>query len=90
MSFPVPLFALGIVVGFVLGVIHFASLKRVTALYLGKGPVWRAIGLQVLRLTVLTVALILMARQGAVPLFAAFVGLLLARTLVLRRAKMEA
>lgn len=89
MSFSVSLFALGIVVGFVLGLIHFASLKRVTALYLSDGPVWRAIGLQVLRLAVLAVALILMARQGAVPLFATLVGLLLARALVLRRAKME-
>ncbi len=81
--------ALGFALGLAVGVFHFASLKQVTALYLGGSPV-RAIALQLLRLAVLAglmVALVLLD----IPAFAAgALGVIVGREIVLRRVRKEA
>jgi F1F0 ATPase subunit 2 len=75
---------LGFAVGAPLGLVHFATLRWNTGLYLGKGPAL-GLGLQVLRLAVLGTVFFLLARLGAVMLLSATLGLLAARHLLLRR-----
>ncbi len=79
--------------GGLLGWAFFASLRRVAGLYAGAargGGTGRhdlalALALQVGRLGVAVAVFWLAARQGAVPLGAAFLGFLLARLLTVRR-----
>ncbi|QEW18583.1 F1/F0 ATPase, Methanosarcina type, subunit 2 [Marinibacterium anthonyi] len=82
-------FAIGLALGLVLGLVHFASLKRVTALYLEEGSPARAIGLQLLRLGVLAVVMVLLAQQGAAPLLGGALGVVVARQVVIRRTRKE-
>lgn len=84
---PTLLIAAGFALGLGLGLIHFASLKRVAELYVGGGSLGRALGLQLLRLAILTGLLVLLARQGAAPLLAGALGIIVARWIVLRRAR---
>ncbi|MBE9636336.1 ATP synthase subunit I [Salipiger mangrovisoli] len=86
---PYTLATLALCLGFALGLLHFASLRRVTSLFLGGNPAWRALGLQLARLTLLTAALAGLARLGALPLLAGTLGLLLARQAVLRHSRKE-
>jgi hypothetical protein len=72
--------------GFILGLASFTALRANAGLYLA-GGLWRPIGLHLARLAVLAGALILVARQGAGPLLAAAAGLLVARHLVVHRAR---
>ncbi len=86
--------ALWLLVGLAGGVAHFALLHRNTTLLLSS---WQAsclpstsslayaIALQVARLAAIAVLLGFAARQGAVPLLLAALGIMLARALVLRR-----
>ncbi len=84
---PYPLAVLALCLGFALGLLHFASLRRVTGLYLDGGPPWRALALQLGRLALLAAGLVGLALLGALPLLAGTLGLLLARQLVLRRVR---
>ncbi|NDW00133.1 ATP synthase subunit I [Salipiger sp. PrR002] len=84
---PYALAALALCLGFALGWAHFASLRRVTDLYLESGPAWRALALQLGRLAVLAGVLVGLALLGALPLLAGTLGLLLARQMVLRRSR---
>ncbi|KFE36291.1 ATP synthase subunit I [Thioclava atlantica] len=90
MTSPVLLFALALVLGFILGLFHFGSLKRVSDLYLGGRGVGLAIALQLARLALLVVVMVWLAREGALPLLAAALGLILARVVVLRFTKGQA
>lgn len=69
--------------GIALGGAHFASLARVVTLY-GAGARSSALLVQLARLLVLAVALILAAHEGALPLLAVALGILVARPLVTR------
>ncbi|MCA0942029.1 ATP synthase subunit I [Salipiger pacificus] len=84
---PYTLAALALCLGFALGWAHFASLRRVTGLYLDGGPPWRALALQLGRLGLLAAGLLGLALLGTLPLLAGTLGLLLARQVVLRRAR---
>lgn len=84
MSSPVLAFALALIFGFVLGLFHFGSLKRVSDLYLGGRSVAWPIALQLARLAILIVVMVWLAREGALPLLAGALGLILARAAVLR------
>lgn len=86
---PLALGLLGLVSGALLGYAHFISLRRVTALYLQGGATLRALALQLARLAVLAALLTGLALLGAVPLSGGAVGIMLARLLVLRRARRE-
>lgn len=87
-SLPLPAAALiGLALGLVLGIAHFASLKRVTALYVGGGTPWRAIAFQLGRLALLTAVLTGLALMGTVPLLAGALGVLVGRAIVLHRAR---
>lgn len=90
MTSPVLLFALALVLGFILGLFHFGSLKRVSDLYLGGRGGGLAIALQLARLALLVVVMVWLAREGALPLLAAALGLILARVVVLRFTKGQA
>ncbi len=81
--------ALALVLGFGVGVVHFASLRRVTALYLEGGPLARTIALQLGRLVLLGGLLVGLAMAGALPLLAGALGVLLARQAVLRRVRRQ-
>ena len=86
---PPVLAALAFVAGFGLGLVHFASLGRVSALFLAGGSPVRALALQFARLALLAGFLVLAARLGAAPLLAAALGVLIARAVVLRRFRKE-
>lgn len=82
--------ALGLLLGLATGLVHFATLRRVTALYLAGTAPARALGLQLARLALVALVLAGLARLGAGALLAGALGLMLAREAVLRRARKEA
>ncbi len=77
---------LGLGGGLLLGLAHFASLGWTTRCCL-TGRALRALALQLGRFALLAGVLVLLAGLGAPALLAALPGLLLARALVLRRAR---
>lgn len=81
---------LGLSLGLALGWVHFTSLHKVTRLYLSGGPIPHAIALQLLRLAAVGAGLVFLALVGAPALLAGALGLLIARGIVLRRAKRAA
>ena len=86
-SLPILSGLLALVAGLVLGVAHFATLRKVTDLYLGGTAPGRALALQLARLAVLGGFLTVLALTGAAPLLAGVVGVLIGRAIVLRRAR---
>ncbi|WP_434289586.1 N-ATPase subunit AtpR [Celeribacter sp. SCSIO 80788] len=80
---------LGLLLGFGVGLLHFASLRRVTAMYLSGSSTARAIILQLGRLVLVAALLVFLALKGALPLLAGAGGLLLARIVILRRSRKE-
>ena len=72
------------------GYVHFASLERVTRLFTGGGPLWRAIALQLARLAVLAALMVALALLGVGALLAGMFGVIAAREIVLRRVRKEA
>jgi F1F0 ATPase subunit 2 len=77
---------LGFAFGALLGAAYFQSLWWNVQLITG-GSAWRAIGLHLLRFGVLIVSLYVASRYGAVTLISAAFGMIVARSLVLRRAR---
>lgn len=77
--------ALGLGVGLAAGAAYFATLWWNTQLYLSGGRALLALLIQVVRFALLLAALAALALFGALPLLTGAVGLLIARTLVLRR-----
>ena len=88
MTITAPLLAL--LIGFAAGFAHFATLRRVTDLYLSGKSSARAAILQIARLAGLAVLLVALAKFGTAPLLAGALGILAARAMVLRRARKEA
>lgn len=82
---PVFAAALGLAAGLALGLMHFATLRKVTQMYLSGGSYGRAIALQLARLALLAAALSGLALAGAVPLLSAALGLLIGRAVIFRR-----
>jgi F1F0 ATPase subunit 2 len=78
---------LGLAVGAILGLIHFGSLRWNTRLYLAGGSIALAFALQLARFAILAGAFILLARLGALPLLSGALGLLAARSYVVRRVE---
>jgi F1F0 ATPase subunit 2 len=81
--------ALWLLVGLAAGVAYFALLRRNTMLYVTthrvSSSLAQAIALQLLRLAAIAALLGFAARQGALPLLLAALGIMVARHLVLRR-----
>ncbi len=75
---------LGLLLGLVAGLAHFASLKRVVDLYAGGGPIARTVALHIARFALVIAVLVLLALMGALPLLAGALGIFIARALVLR------
>ena len=72
------------IIGFALGAAWFGTLRTNTDLYLAGGPLWRPIGLQVLRLAMAGIAFTALAWVGALALLTALAAFLLARAVLLR------
>lgn len=85
-DYPVPVALAFLLAGILLGLVHFASLRRVSSLYLSGASPGRALALQMARLAVLAGALAGFALLGALPLLAATLGLFIGRAIILRRA----
>lgn len=79
--------ALGFVLGLVFGYVHFATLDRVTRLFMGGGPPWQAVGLQLARLVVLAALMVALALLGVGALLAGMFGVIAGREIVLRRVR---
>lgn len=77
----------GLIVGAGLGLIHFATLRRVAEGYVTGAPAARVIGLQLVRLAVVGAVLIALAVWSAAALIAAAIGIFVGREIVLRRAR---
>ncbi len=77
----------GFALGLALGLVHFLSLRTVTALYLDGGSTLRALALQLIRLALLGGGLVALALLGALPLLTGAAGVLVARQIVLRRSR---
>ncbi len=75
---------IGLAVGTLLGLIHFGSLWWNVRL-LASGGALRALAIQLLRFALLAAVLLGLAKLGAAALLAGALGLLLARSLLLRR-----
>ncbi|HCQ65069.1 MAG TPA: ATP synthase subunit I [Rhodobacteraceae bacterium] len=90
MTTTLALTALFLTLGFAAGLVHFATLGRVTSLYLAGGSPAQAVGLQLVRLAALACVLILLAWLGAPALLAGALGVILARGVILRRARKAA
>jgi F1F0 ATPase subunit 2 len=82
--------ALSFALGFCLGLLHFASLRRFSERLLSGGPVRLAVALHLARLALIVALLVGLATQGAGPLLAGALGLVAAREAILRRARKEA
>jgi hypothetical protein len=78
--------AVGVVFGLAAGLFHFATLRKVTALYLG-GSLLHAVALQVLRLAALAALMVTLATLGMGALAAGALGVILGREIVLRRIR---
>lgn len=79
--------AIGFALGLAVGYAHFASLGRVTALFLGGGSPWWAFGLQLARLAALAALMVPLALLGAAALLAGLSGVIAAREIVLRQVR---
>lgn len=90
MTFPVVHIVLGFAFGFALGLVHFASLRQITALWLSGRAPRRALALHVVRLAALGIGLFGLALIGAAPLLAGTLGVMASREIVLYRARREA
>ena len=75
------------VAGFVLGLGYFAALHRSVALYGSPRSRFRLVALTVARIGGAVLFVFFAARQGALPLLAAFFGFLVARALALHMAQ---
>lgn len=79
--------ATGLIAGLAAGAAHFMLLRRNADLYLRPHGLGRAIALQGLRLALLAAVLVLLARQGALPLLLGALGVLASRRIVLHRLR---
>lgn len=79
--------AVGFALGLVFGYPHFASLERVTRLFMGGGPLWQAVGLQCARLAALAALMVALALLGVSALLAGMFGVTAARAIVLHRVR---
>jgi F1F0 ATPase subunit 2 len=79
---------IALLIGVLLGLAHFRTLRTVSEGYSG-GRAGRAALLQLLRMAVVVVVLYALARLGAGALLAGALGLLAARSVVVRRVRHE-
>jgi hypothetical protein len=73
-----------VVIGLLVGLLHFALLRWNTVLYVRNSTLVPALGVQGLRLAVTAAVLFVIALHGALALLLAAGGVLLARPVVLR------
>ncbi|WP_436644285.1 ATP synthase subunit I [Microbaculum sp. FT89] len=76
---------LGLLVGLVVGAVHFGSLWWNTQIFARSGSMVMALAIQFGRFGLLAAVFIFLSRFGALPLLAGALGLLVARQVVIRR-----
>ena len=76
-----------VVPGLVLGFGYFRSLRFNADLFVRRAPLWQSLGLQLLRLALVTAAMAAISLLGTAPLLAAFAGLMVGRHIVLRSVR---
>lgn len=77
--------AAALALGLLLGFVHFRTLASVSEDYLA-GNAARAVLMQALRMVVMVAVLFGLVRLGALPLLAGALGIVISRSIVLRRA----
>jgi F1F0 ATPase subunit 2 len=77
----------GLIAGFAAGLVHFATLGRNVEL-LASGSAGKALTMQLARLGLLLVILFVLAKLGPWTLLCGALGVLVARSLVLRRVRL--
>ncbi|MCJ2185609.1 N-ATPase subunit AtpR [Novosphingobium beihaiensis] len=77
-----------LLLGLVLGFVHFGTLASVSEDYLN-GRTGRAVAVHLLRMAVMAAVLFALVKLGAIPLLAGALGIVIARAVVLRRARRE-
>ena len=87
---PYALAAIALTVGILLGLAHFATLRKVTDLFLSGQHRARALGLQLARMGLAVAVFSGLALLGALPLLCGALGFLVGRAVVLRRAREKA
>ena len=91
MTYHLPLaaqIAIGVSVGLAAGAIHFSTLHWNIRLLLSGTPA-KALGMQLLRLAGVVVLFGILAKLGVWPLLCGAAGLLLARSVILRRVQVS-
>jgi F1-F0 ATPase (N-ATPase) AtpR subunit len=73
--------------GFAFGLVYFTALKRTVAIFATGRGLLTPLALTVARFAAAIAFLVIAAKLGAVALLAAFVGFLLARSVILRLAQ---
>jgi F1F0 ATPase subunit 2 len=81
---------IGVAIGLPLGAAYFAALRRNVRLYIDGGFGRNAIALHLLRLAIVTVLFVFLARVGPGALLGGLSAFLLARTLALRLGRKPA
>lgn len=76
---------LGLLVGLVVGAVHFGSLWWNTQIFARSGSLVMAFTIQFGRFGLLAAVFVLLSRLGALPLLAGALGLLVARQAVIKR-----
>jgi F1F0 ATPase subunit 2 len=79
----------GLIAGFAAGLVHFATLHRNVRL-LAFGSASKALAMQLSRLGLMLVVLFVLAKLGPWALLCGALGVLVARSVVLRRARVAA
>lgn len=78
---------LGFALGLAFGSVHFATLHRVTRLFLQGGAFGRAVALQLARLLLLATLMVALALIGIAAVLAGMFGVVAAREIVLRQVR---
>jgi F1F0 ATPase subunit 2 len=79
----------GLIAGLIAGLLHFSTLRRNVQM-LAHGSLSKALAMQVARLGALLLILFVLAKLGPWTLLCGALGVLVARSIVLRRVRMEA
>jgi len=74
-------------IGFALGLVYFAALRRTVALFAARRGWFAPVALTLGRIGVAIIVLVLAVKLGAASLLATFVGFLLARTMAIRTTR---
>ncbi|MDR3474825.1 MAG: ATP synthase subunit I [Devosia sp.] len=86
----IPLLLLAnLALGAVLGALYFRNLWHSTQAFAGRGTAFAIVAAALARFVLLGAALVLVSREGALPLLCAMLGILAARFAVIRKVRVS-